>query len=298
MIRAQSLCKSYGQHLAVDDVSFDVATGEVVGFLGKNGAGKTTTMRMLAGSLAIGAGQAEICGIDVSKQSRQVKEIVGYLPEIPPLYSDMIVEQFLLFCGRLRGVTNPRAAVDKVSGQTGLSDVLGRPIGNLSKGYRQRVGIAQALVHSPKVLILDEPVSGLDPVQRRDIRDLIRSLGAGETTVLLSTHVLSEIEAICNRVLIIDQGRLVQDDTLAALSTAHVRVFVQVARPTEELPSQLAALEGVEALKEIAVGSYELRVVGDIREAVAALALPCGLIELRTPQALEEAFVRLTETSE
>ena len=156
MIRAQSLCKTYGQHIAVDQVSFEVAKGEVVGFLGKNGAGKTTTMRMLAGSLAIGAGSAQIGGFDVVKESRKVKEIVGYLPEVPPLYPDMNVATFLRFCANLRGVVNVRDAVDRASGQTGLDEVMGRPIGNLSKGYRQRVGIAQALIHEPSVLILDE----------------------------------------------------------------------------------------------------------------------------------------------
>jgi len=279
----------------VDQISFEVQKGEVVGVLGKNGAGKTTTMRMLAGSLAIGAGAASIGGYDVAKQARKVKAMIGYLPEVPPLYPNMTVQDYLRFCGRLRGVTGVSDAVERVVAQTGLDSVVGRPIGNLSKGYRQRVGIAQALVHSPSVLILDEPVSGLDPAQRREIRDLILRLSEGDTTILLSTHVLSEIEAICHRVLILDQGQLVQDNTLAALASKHARVFVQVSRPGETLATDLAALEGVLALQEVEQGSYELEVDRDVREDIARLALPCGLIELRTPQMLEELFVRVTD---
>jgi ABC-2 type transport system ATP-binding protein len=295
MIRVDSLSKSYGSFLAVDQLSFSVEKGEVVGFLGKNGAGKTTTMRLLTGALAIGSGRAEIGGHDVSLEPRAVKRMVGYLPETPPLYLDMSVTNYLKFCAQMRGVSAVKEAVEKVIPQTGLQDVTRRPIGNLSKGFRQRVGIAQALVHAPSVLILDEPVSGLDPAQRREIRELIQVLAAGDTTVLLSTHVLSEIEAICHRVLIIDEGRLISDNTLDALSQTHVRVMVQVARPTENLPVELAALEGVLQFTETGPGAYEMSVDRDIREAIGKLALPCGLIELRTPQALEEAFVRLTE---
>lgn len=295
MIRAHSLSKFYGSLLAVEDISFDVEKGEVVGFLGRNGAGKTTTMRMLTGALAIGSGKVEIGGFDISRHPREVKKMIGYLPESPPLYLDMTVFKFLRFCAQMRGVSAVKQAVDAVISQTGLEEVVHRPIGNLSKGFRQRVGIAQALVHRPRVLILDEPVSGLDPTQRREIRALIQSLAAGDTTVLLSTHVLSEIEAICHRVLIMDAGRLVQDDTMASLASAHGRVVVKVSRPTPTLEGELEALDGVVSLSVMGEGSYELNVETDVREAVGRLALPCGLLELRTPQALEEAFVRLTE---
>ena len=186
-------------------------------------------------------------------------------------------------------------AVDRVIAQTGLSEVKRRPIRNLSKGYRQRVGIAQALVHSPSVLILDEPVSGLDPGQRREIRELIRGLAEGETTVLLSTHVLSEIEAICNRVLIVDRGCLVQDNTMDSLSHTHAKLFVQVSRPTEGLLEDFKGIEGVITVDQVAQGAFEMSVDRDVREAVALLAIPCGLVELRTPQVLEELFVRVTE---
>lgn len=295
MIRAQSLSKAYGGFLAVRDLSFEIRKGEVVGFLGKNGAGKTTTMRMLAGSIAIGAGMAEIGGMNVSEHPKKVKSMVGYLPESPPLYPDMTVSRYLHFCARMRDVSDVSAAVARVIQQTGLDAVQGRIIGNLSKGYKQRVGIAQALVHEPSVLILDEPVSGLDPTQRRDIRNLLQELAEGDTTVLLSTHVLSEIEAICSRVLIIDEGQLVEDTTLAGLATQTKKVTVTVTRPAPELAEALAAIEGVLRVQAHDNGSYDVVMDKDLREAIAAVVIPYGLVELRAPQALEEAFVRITE---
>lgn len=295
MIRAQSLSKAYGSFLAVRDLSFEIRKGEVVGFLGKNGAGKTTTMRMLAGSIAIGSGRAEIGGLNVSEEPKRVKSIVGYLPESPPLYPDMTVLRYLNFCARMRDVQEVQSSVHRVIQQTGLDAVQGRIIGNLSKGYKQRVGIAQALVHTPSVLILDEPVSGLDPTQRRDIRNLLQELAAGETTVLLSTHVLSEIEAICTRVLIIDEGQLVEDTTLEGLAKQNKRVSVTVSRPTPQLADELAAIEGVLRVDAHDNGSFDVVMEEDLREAIAAVVIPYGLVELRAPQALEEAFVRITE---
>ena len=297
MIRAQSLSKAYGSFLAVRDLSFEIRKGEVVGFLGKNGAGKTTTMRMLAGSIAIGAGTAEVGGMNVSTHPKHVKSIVGYLPESPPLYPDMTVSRYLHFCARMRDVRDVSTAVTRVIQQTGLDAVQGRIIGNLSKGYKQRVGIAQALVHAPSVLILDEPVSGLDPAQRRDIRNLLQELAAGETTVLLSTHVLSEIEAICSRVLIIDEGQLVEDTTLAGLANQTKKVSVTVTRPSRQLEEALAAIDGVLRVDVQGNGTYDVVMDKDLREAVAAVVIPYGLVELRAPQALEEAFVRITEQS-
>jgi len=295
MIRAQSLSKAYGSFLAVRDLSFEIQKGEVVGFLGKNGAGKTTTMRMLAGSIAIGSGSAEIGGMNVSVEPKRVKSIVGYLPESPPLYPEMTVFRYLNFCARMRDVGDVQDAVRRVIQQTGLGEVEGRIIGNLSKGFKQRVGIAQALVHSPSVLILDEPVSGLDPTQRRDIRNLLQALAAGETTVLLSTHVLSEIEAICTRVLIIDEGQLVEDTTLEGLAKQTKRVTVTVARPTDDLVEALTSIEGVLRVDGVGNGSFDVLMEDDLREAIAAVVIPYGLVELRAPQALEEAFVRITE---
>lgn len=295
MIRAQSLSKAYGSFLAVRDLSFEIRKGEVVGFLGKNGAGKTTTMRMLAGSIAIGSGMAEIGGLNVSQEPKRVKSIVGYLPESPPLYPDMTVLRYLNFCARMRDVQEVQSSVHRVIQQTGLDAVQGRIIGNLSKGYKQRVGIAQALVHTPSVLILDEPVSGLDPTQRRDIRNLLQELAAGDTTVLLSTHVLSEIEAICTRVLIIDEGQLVEDTTLEGLAKQNKRVSVTVSRPTPQLADELAAIEGVLRVDAHDNGSFDVVMEEDLREAIAAVVIPYGLVELRAPQALEEAFVRITE---
>jgi len=295
MIEVNVLSKSFGPHKAVDGVSFSVARGEVVGFLGKNGAGKTTTMRMLAGSLAVGGGTATVGGFDVTRESRKVRALVGYLPEILPLYQEMKVQSFLTFCARLRGIKDTSAAVERVIGETGLSAVQSRVIANLSKGYRQRVGIAQALVHRPRVLLLDEPVSGLDPTQRRDIRELIQTLSDGETTVLLSTHVLGEIEAICDRVLIIDEGRLIAAESIAELAKEHARVHLRVMRPDASLTEALLAVEGILSVSDQGDGEYVLDVDGDVREKIGAIAVKYGLIELQTPLALEEAFVRLTE---
>ncbi|MGZ8735199.1 MAG: ABC transporter ATP-binding protein, partial [Acidimicrobiia bacterium] len=201
MIEVQGLTKRYGATVAIDDVSFSVARGEVVGFLGPNGAGKSTTMRIIAGSLGASVGTAKVGGLDVAEDPRGVQRLLGYAPEVPPVYTNMTVGDYVRFAATLKGVDDVPAATKKALGRVGLEKVAHRLIENLSKGYRQRVGLAQALVHDPKVLVLDEPTSGLDPAQRVEIRNLLAELAEGDRTVVLSTHVLGEIEAICSRVI-------------------------------------------------------------------------------------------------
>jgi len=224
VIEAKGLTKRYGELVAVDRVDITVGKGEVVGFLGLNGAGKTTTMRMLTGFLPATDGSAAIAGHDVFVDPIAARRAVGYLPETPPLYPEMRVDGYLKYVARIKDVPRAarRAAVDRAMERCGLGDVRRRVIGTLSKGFRQRVGLAQAIVHDPRVLILDEPTVGLDPLQIREIRGLIRDLAAGEGdaahTVVLSTHILAEVEAICRRVMIIKEGRKVVDAPLAELT--------------------------------------------------------------------------------
>jgi ABC-2 type transport system ATP-binding protein len=226
MIEAQGLSKRYGDVVAVHDVSFSIAKGEVVGFLGPNGAGKTTTMRMLTGFLPSTDGTAVIAGHDIFRDPIQARRGIGYLPEAPPLYPEMTVQDFLIFVARIKDVARVqrREAVDRALERTALTEVRRQVIGTLSKGFRQRVGIAQAIVHDPPVLILDEPTAGLDPLQIREIRTLIADLTApskGDTqhTVILSTHILAEVDAICRRVVLINQGHKVLDAPLDELTS-------------------------------------------------------------------------------
>ncbi len=222
MLQVDGLTKRYRDILAVDDISFKVARGEIVGFLGPNGAGKSTTMRILTGCIPASAGQARVAGFDVFERPNEVKRRMGYLPEIPPLYPDLSVRDQLRFVASLKDLDSARARreIDRVSERTSITDMQDRLIANLSKGYRQRVGIAQALLGDPEVLILDEPTVGLDPRQIGEVRELIRSL-AGDHTVVLSTHILQEVTATCQRVLIIAQGRIVADTALDALVESH-----------------------------------------------------------------------------
>ena len=294
MIKVENLSRSFGDLLAVRELSFEVARGEVVGFLGPNGAGKTTTMRILAGSLGATAGRALIGGVDVSVDPRHVKRRLGYLPEHPPLYSSMSVGEYLRFAARIKGAADPRAATARAMGMVGLSGLEGRMIAHLSKGFRQRVGLAQALVHDPEVLVLDEPTSGLDPAQRKEIRDLIRELAAGDRTVVLSTHVLPEVERICERAIIIDQGRIVAEDRIDALASDRRLIRLQVARPDPGLLDALRAVPGVDAVTEHAGGHYELDTAGDARAEVARAAAPWDLLELQGRERLEDAYLRLT----
>jgi ABC-2 type transport system ATP-binding protein len=219
MIKVEGLTKRYARTVAVDNISFEVEKGQIVGFLGPNGAGKTTTMRVLTCFLPPTDGTANVAGFDVIENPLEVKKRIGYLPETPPLYPEMEVDEYLTFVGKLKGIANGdiKNRVDDVTGKCALGDVRHKLIAKLSKGYRQRVGIAQAIIHNPPVLILDEPTSGLDPKQIIEIRDLLRAL-AGDHTIILSTHILSEVEHSCERVIIISQGRLVAIDSVANLT--------------------------------------------------------------------------------
>jgi ABC-2 type transport system ATP-binding protein len=218
MIEVSHLTKRYRDRVAVDDLSFSVAEGEILGFLGPNGAGKTTTMRVLTGFLPASSGLVKVAGHDVFEEPLEVKRRIGYLPETPPLYPEMTVRAYLRFVATLRGVPRGQLAteLDRVGHATAVDSVMDRVIQNLSKGYRQRVGIAQALLGSPPVLILDEPTEGLDPIQRAEVRQLIKGFG-GKHTVILSTHILPEVTMTCEKVLILHQGRLVAFDTISSL---------------------------------------------------------------------------------
>jgi len=254
MIECESLTKQYGDFTAVDDLTFTVRPGEVLGFLGPNGAGKTTTMRMLTGFVPPTDGSATIAGHDIFEAPLAARRAVGYLPETPPLYPEMSVEDYVGYVAKLKDVPRKarRAAVDRALARCGLADVRRRVIGALSKGYRQRVGLAQAIVHDPAVLILDEPTVGLDPIQIREIRALIAELAAEKQggrarTVILSTHILPEVEAICRRVLIISRGRKVVDQPLAELTGGGASLEEVFARATAREPVEELAASAAEA---------------------------------------------------
>ncbi len=311
MIEANGLTRMYGEMAAIREVSFRVERGEIVGFLGRNGAGKSTTMRILSGSLGPSEGSATIAGFDVVEAPFEAKKRLGYLPEQPPLYLDMTVSTYLAFAAKVKQVKRARVkeAVEKTMDRTGLTPVGNRMIGNLSKGYRQRVGIAQALVHDPEVLVLDEPTEGLDPAQIAEIRQLVRGLRQ-DHTVILSTHILTEVEEVCDRVLIIDRGRIVAQDTLKGLG-AQVEeapaIEVRVARPEKAVLDALQALKGVVGVSLLGGGDgsdgYLVRTETgvDLREDVARTVVEgrFGLLEMRRVTAsLEDIFLKIVRNSE
>ena len=306
MIRVQNLTKKYGDRLALNQVSFSVSAGEVVGFLGPNGAGKTTTMRILTGCLAPSSGLAEIDGKDVFEYPVQTKEKLGYLPEAPPLYGDMYVEDYLKYVGRIKRcpIHQLKGQVDSCMKKTGLSQVRSRLIQNLSKGYRQRVGIAQALMNDPDVLILDEPTVGLDPAQVVEIRGLINDL-KHHHTVILSTHILSEVEASCERVIIIHQGKVAVTGELSQLrQEMHQKsLSIRAEKPSSHLLARLKALEGVKKVQE-EKGLYKIFVdVGavHVNDSVARAVIDCGagLLELKENKfKLEDVFIHITRSQE
>jgi ABC-2 type transport system ATP-binding protein len=251
MIKVEGLSKRYARNVAVDDISFQVNKGQIVGFLGPNGAGKTTTMRILTCFMPPTSGKATVAGFDVMEQPFEVKKRIGYLPEIPPLYPEMEVCEYLTFVGRLKGMPKSGLAkrIDEVSEQVNIGDVSKRLIGKLSKGYRQRVGLAQAIIHNPDVLILDEPTAGLDPKQILETRQLIRSL-AGNHTIILSTHILPEVEATCDQVVIITKGKLVATDSVQNL-TNRLKGSHAVALEVEGRESALDAQAVLQRLEKV-----------------------------------------------
>ena len=301
MIHVDQLSKTYGAVDAISGVSFKVQTGAVVGLLGPNGAGKTTTMRILCGCIGATAGTATINGQDVALAPAAVKSAIGYLPETPPLYGHMVVRDFIRFAATIKGVSDVDAATDAVIQTVGLDhDVGGMPaseriISHLSKGYQQRVGLAQALVHDPAVLVLDEPTSGLDPAQRRDLRDLLKRLARAQNrTVILSTHVLAEVEAICDEVVIISGGRVVAQDSIEALRGTGSMIRLRVGQPSDDLVDTLSALRGVSEVVDEGEGRLQLTVGADVRADVAREAAVFDLLELSQSEGLEYIYLRLT----
>jgi len=308
MIEVMGITKSFGDHVVVDDVSFTVETGEILGFLGPNGAGKTTTMRMLTGFLPPTRGTAKVAGFDVFKNSLEVRRRIGYMPESVPLYIDMTVNSYLNFVGRIKGVDSRKLnqQIDSVLFTCGLREVKNQMIGHLSKGYKQRVGLGQALLADPKILILDEPTTGLDPRQIAQIRDLIKSLAGGHT-IVLSTHILPEVNMVCDRVVIINNGKMVAQDTVESLTkqlTKSQMTSLTVHGPVKLIKERLKMVEGVlvvetHATEEEEINNYivHAQLDRDIRSYLAKSVIDggFGLLELRSHQlSLEDIFLQLT----
>ena len=311
MIEVTHLTKYYGDFLAVNDLSFTIEDGHVYGFLGPNGAGKSTTMNMMTGCLSPTDGTIKIGGFDILENPEQAKKLIGYLPEQPPVYMNETPQEYLEFVGEAKGLRGKalRAQIDEVVESAGIADVRDRLIGTLSKGYRQRVGIAQALLGNPQVIILDEPTVGLDPIQIIEIRDFIKELGRTHT-VILSSHILSEVQAVCEQVLIISKGKLVAFDTpenLEKLLTASSGITFQVEASkaqTEEILAQLDTLSGFDISEtggvcsvtaNLAEGVDAKTVCGRLTLAFAAKGLP--VVEMRMKKAnLEDVFLELTES--
>jgi gliding motility-associated transport system ATP-binding protein len=307
VIEVQHLTKRYGKVTAVDDVSFRVEKGEILGFLGPNGAGKTTTMRILTGYMPASDGRATVAGYDVFDQPIEAKRRTGYLPETPPLYPDMTVREYLDFVARIKNVSSAERAsrVDAAMKRTHVDDMAERHCGKLSKGYRQRVGLAQAILHNPEVLILDEPTAGLDPKQIIETRELIRGL-SGDHTIVLSTHILPEVAQTCQRVVIINKGRVVAVDTPENL-TARLRgsetMYVQIDAPGVDVAPLLAAVPGVTRVERADQrpdsGAFEVESERgrDVRRDLAReiVMKGWGLLELRPMRmSLEEIFLQVT----
>ena len=299
-IRAHGLVRRFGAHAAVKNIELELNRGEVLGFLGPNGAGKTTTMQMLTGNLAPTEGEISICGVDLLAKPTQAKARIGYLPENPPLYRELTVDEYLNLAVKLHrvGKRERRGAVDRAKERCGLTEVGRKLIGTLSKGFQQRVGIAQAIAHEPDVVVLDEPTIGLDPNQIRDIRTLVRELG-GAHSVILSTHILPEVEAICDRVQIMHHGSVVYSDTIAALKALNSGRTIIVGLRRAPAEGELAAIPGVVAVESAGDQLYRLQLAdeGDPTEQIVARSVEksWGLYQLAPAQtSLEDVFVQLT----
>ena len=302
LVRVDNLSRYYHGKLAIDRLAFSLDAGEVLGFLGPNGAGKSTTMQVITGNLAPSEGEVSIAGHDILEQPRAAKANLGYLPEHPPVYRDASVDEFLAYCARLHRIpaSGVAGALERVKRQCGLTEVGRRLIGNLSKGFQQRVGIAQAIIHDPPVVILDEPTVGLDPIQIREIRDLIRSLGS-ERSVILSTHILSEVQATCDRVQIIRAGKLIYHAPIEALREGHEQVLrVALRRPPDS--GRLLQVDGVEHADALEPGRFRVYLAAAANpDALVAAAVEedWGLFELiPEQQSLEDLFIELTRDEE
>ena len=299
-VKVKNLTKIFGEQKAVNEVTFEAKKGEVLGFLGPNGAGKTTTMKIVTCFIPQTSGLAEVCGFDVEKNPMEVREQIGYLPEHNPLYKDLYVKEYLNFVAGLHKVKNKRKRVAEMIEMTGLGREQKKQIGALSKGYRQRVGLAQAMLHDPQVLILDEPTSGLDPNQLVEIRSLIKQLGQ-EKTVIFSTHIMQEVQALCDRVLIIDKGKIVANDPIEQLQarvTGETIVTVEFLQNVSK--NQLEKIKNVKRVKSLGKNHFQLisSLKNDIREEVFKFAVSNNLILLEMRKevfSVEDAFRGLTK---
>ena len=312
MIEVEHLTKVFNGRKAVDDISFKVQKGEILGFLGPNGAGKTTTMRILTCYLPSTEGTARVAGYDVFEESIEVRRRIGYLPENPPVYPEMTIESYLNFVAKIKGTSSDkrRAQVDDVMGKCSIGDVRNRIIGKLSKGYKQRVGVAQALLNNPDVLILDEPTIGLDPKQIFEVRSLIKSL-AGDHTVVLSTHILPEVSMTCSRVVIINEGRVIAQDTpegLTRQASGAQKVSLLVEGPADAARDRIQTIDGVLGV-QVADGdagqpvriTVECKFDKDLRRSLAEAIVSSGwgLLELRgISMSLEDVFINLVTKEE
>ncbi len=298
-IRVSNITKIYGKQRALNDVSFDIPKGEIVGFLGPNGAGKSTMMKILSCFLPASSGDAWVCDYDVTEESYEVRKRVGYLPENNPLYTDMYVAEHLEFSAGVFGISNKSSRIKEMIGITGLGPEKHKKIRALSKGYRQRIGLAQALLHDPDVLILDEPTSGLDPNQLLEIRSLIQKIGR-EKTVMLSTHIMQEVEAVCNRIIIIDKGYIIADgstDTIASMVSGSAVILVEFNKEVKE--SALKEINGLSEVTQVSPTTWQIIACGskDIRSAIFQYAVSNNLEVLqmkREEKGLEEIFQTLT----
>ena len=298
-IEVSHLTKFYGEQAAVNDISFTVSKGEIVGFLGPNGAGKSTTMKIITGFIPCTSGEVKVCGIPVDIDSLETRKKIGYLPENNPLYLDMYVREYLEFVGKIYHVPNLKKRVDEMINQVGLEVEQNKKIGMLSKGYRQRVGLAQAIIHDPEVLILDEPTSGLDPNQLVEIRELIRQIGKSKT-VMLSTHIMQEVEAICDRVIIIKTGKIVADNTASELQYEedHQVVFVEFEGSISK--NQLLKIPGINKAEKVGENGWLVESKGnvDLRKVIAQFAQQNNSLVLtlrKEERTLEEVFKSLTK---
>ena len=303
MIEVKNLTRYYGTRRAINNISFQIEKGEVVGFLGPNGAGKSTTMNIISCILPASSGSAKINGFDTFEQSLEIRKVIGYLPETPPLYSDMVVSDYLNFAAGLRGVDTKRisSSVDRVIEKCSLKDVSHRIIGRLSKGYQQRVGLAQSMVHDPEILILDEPTIGLDPIQIIEIRKLIQELTT-EHTIILSSHILPEITQICKRVIIINEGEIAAVDSLGGLAASlrkSERLSLKVRNSENNILEQLNGLDQVISATNNEGNQYliECALRSNLQDKIAKLALAnnWGIVELKpVSMTLEDIFLKLT----
>jgi ABC-2 type transport system ATP-binding protein len=298
-IEVKGLTKIYGEQKAVDNISFTAAKGEIVGFLGPNGAGKSTTMKIITGYLLADAGTCTVCGIDVKAQPLATKKKIGYLPESNPLYYDMYVREYLDFIAGVHDIPNKKQRIEEVITTVGLTPESKKKVGQLSKGYKQRVGLAAALIHNPEVLILDEPTTGLDPNQIIEIREVIKKLGQNKT-ILFSSHILQEVEAICDRVIIINKGKLVADDTLSQLrsQTANTQAIKVAFKEAIDAPL-LQGLAGVQSVNKLTDTEWELSCTNanEVKRLLLELSLRLNLniVSLQSgEQRLEEVFRTLT----